>query len=352
MFSKIFSVKHIPLNIIISRTDSVGDMILALPVAKVLKDHFPEIKIAMLGKKYTKAVAEACEYIDEFIDAEDFYNKNILIDNQEPQAIVILNTDMKIARRAKDLKIPIRIGTGRNIVFLKTCNYPVWFSRRKSSLNEAQLNLKLLRPFKIKKTFQLEFIVTSYGLTKLQLLQNDLSFLIRPDKFNLIIHTKSKGNAREWSMNNFVTLINNLDEKMYNIFITGTENEREFIQPLLNKVCKKVIDVIGLIPLEQLLPFIKSCDALLGNSTGPLHIAAAVGIDAIGLYPPIKTRDVRRWGPVGIKTHTYQLETFCDKCKYDKEDCACINSISPMQIKSQLDFLAKRKMIASIVLRG
>ena len=64
-------------NIIISRTDSIGDIILALPVAKILKDKYPHVTIAILGKEYTKAVAVASEYVDAFIDTEEFFAKNI-----------------------------------------------------------------------------------------------------------------------------------------------------------------------------------------------------------------------------------------------------------------------------------
>ncbi len=43
-------MKKLPVNIIISRTDSIGDVVLTLPVAAVLKKYFPEIKIGFMGK--------------------------------------------------------------------------------------------------------------------------------------------------------------------------------------------------------------------------------------------------------------------------------------------------------------
>lgn len=320
-------------------------MILALPVAKVLKDKKPDILIAMLGKKYTKPVALASKYADAFIDADDFYTKDVFINDEKPQGIVILNTDMNIARRAHELKIPIRIGTGRNFVFIRHCNYPVWFSRRKSGLHEAQLNLKLLRPFGFREIFSKEFIADAYGLNKLQPLQKEFALLITPGKFNVIIHTKSQGNAREWSMQHFIKLVQMLDENIYNIFISGTEKERPFIQPLLNEVANKVTDIIGTISLEQFMPFVNCCDAVVSNSTGPLHIAAALGINAIGIYPPIKTRDAGRWGPVGKKAFVFTLDKFCELCKYNKDNCTCINSIKPVEIKLQLDKLVTEKIL-------
>ncbi|RYG01290.1 MAG: glycosyl transferase family 9, partial [Chitinophagaceae bacterium] len=43
----------IPENIIISRTDSIGDVVLTLPMAKIIKQQFPDCRIAFLGKEYT-----------------------------------------------------------------------------------------------------------------------------------------------------------------------------------------------------------------------------------------------------------------------------------------------------------
>ncbi|HEY1871773.1 MAG TPA: glycosyl transferase family 9, partial [Chitinophagaceae bacterium] len=106
-------------NIIISRTDSIGDMILALPVAKILKDKYPNITVTILGKEYTKAIALACEYVDAFIDIKDFFKENIFVNKKKPGTIIFLNTDAKVAERAYKLKIPIRIGPGRNFSHLK-----------------------------------------------------------------------------------------------------------------------------------------------------------------------------------------------------------------------------------------
>ena len=336
-------MKHIPENIILSRTDSIGDVILAMPMAKILKDKFPNITIALLGKQYTKAAADACIYFDAFIDVEDFLTNQITVNGKQPQAIIHLNTVSKIAKRAKELKILVRVGTAGRLYHWKTCNYLVHFSRKRSALHEVQLNLKLLKPFGITKSFSLKTIAGFYGLEKLQPLRNEYASLIKKDKFNVIIHPKSQGNAREWSIENFIALIQSLDADKYNIFISGTESERKFMQPLFDAVKNKVTDIVGRIPLEQFISFINECDALVANSTGPIHLASALGKDAIGLYPPLKPKHAGRWGPVGIKSQVFTLNKFCEKCKLAKDYCECINSIHPAIIKSALDKIMESK---------
>jgi ADP-heptose:LPS heptosyltransferase len=207
----------------------------------------------------------------------------------------------------------------------------------------VQLNLKLLKPFGITEKFSLKTLAGFYGLKKLKPLENEYASLVRKEKFNLIIHPKSQGNAREWSIENFTALIQLLDEDKYSIFVSGTEAERKFIQPLLDAVANKVIDIVGRIPLGQFISFVNECDAIVANSTGPIHIAAALGKNAIGLYPPLKPKHAGRWGPVGLKSQVFTLNKFCEKCKLTKDWCECINSINPAIIKSALDKIMKEK---------
>ena len=53
-------------KIILSRTDNIGDVVLALPMAGMIKKHYPDCKVIFLGRTYTKPIIDACENIDEF----------------------------------------------------------------------------------------------------------------------------------------------------------------------------------------------------------------------------------------------------------------------------------------------
>jgi len=210
-------------NIIISRTDSIGDVVLTLPMAKIIKERFPGCKIAFLGKEYTKPVIRACTYVDQFISLNDFMNKKVLIGGRPPQSIVHVFPHKAVARHSRDLGIPIRIGTTNRLFHWTTCNKLVRLSRKNSVLHESQLNLKLLSPLGIKENFSLGRIADSFGLDRIQPLGPSVASLIDPGKYNLILHPKSQGNGREWGLPNFVNLINLLDKDKYRIFISGTD---------------------------------------------------------------------------------------------------------------------------------
>ena len=335
----------IPENIIISRTDSIGDVVLTLPVATVLKRHFPEIKIGFLGKAYTRPVIEACSSVDKFIDVNDFMNKPVTVCGEKPAAILHVLPNAAIAKRAKKLKIALRIGTTNRIYHWLTCNKLVKLSRKNSSLHEAQLNLKLLQPFGISHDFSLQEAGQLFAFDNIQPLPQQFASLIDKNKYNLILHPKSQGSGREWGLENFIKLIGSLNKSHYRIFVSGTQKEREHLQPIFDAAADSVTDITGLFDLNQFISFIDQCDGIVANSTGPLHIAAALGKDAVGIYPPIRPMHPGRWAPLGPKAKVFVLDKYCTDCKNNNAACRCIISILPAQIKAWLDKTSAEKML-------
>ena len=332
-----------PRNIILSRTDGIGDMVLMLPMAGVLKAHFPETKIAVLGKAYTKALVDACVWVDEFIEVRDFFKKDITVCGEKPAVFINVRTEKAAARRAKKNGIPVRIGTKSRLYHWTTCNRLVKLSRKNSDLHEVQLNLKLLKPLGIDKEFSTEELQDLYGLKKLQPLQEKNQVLIRADRYNLIIHPKSQGSSREWPINHFAALINMLEEERFNIFLSGVEKEIPFLKEIMSRLTRPVISLGGHMPLDQFLPFIKACDGILANATGPLHLGAALGADAFGLYPPIRPIHPGRWAPLGPGAQVFVYDKDCNDCKNTKDQCRCMDRIQPSLIKAALEKAAEKK---------
>jgi len=321
----------------ISRTDSIGDTILTLPVAGVLKKYFPGIKIGFMGNAYTRPVIEACQWIDDFIDVRDFMDRSPTLCGQPPEAIVHVFPVAAIARRARTIGIPIRIGTTNRLYHWTTCTELVALGRRNSELHESQLNVKLLGPLDITRDFSLEELGTLFGLTRTQPLPQLFAGLIRPDKYNLILHPRSQGSAREWGLPNFLTLIRLLDKDRYRIFISGTKKERPSLQPLFDETGDSVTDITGQMNLHEFISFIGACDGLVANSTGPLHIAAALGRDAIGIYPPMRPIHPGRWAPLGPKARTFVLDKDCSACRDTRIPCQCIKDVNPLLILEALE---------------
>ncbi len=324
-------------KIIISRTDNLGDVILTLPMAGMLKS--PESMIYFIGKPYTKPVIEACRFVDVFLDREQIIENPAILQNIEADVILFVFPDKQMARAAQKAGIPVRVGTGHRIFHWLYCNKLVNFSRKNSDQHESLLNFKLLEPLGIDHTPTLTEIPSLYGLQPPEeKLPDEITSLLQPEKINLIFHPKSKGSAREWPMENYYQLANALNPDKYGIFITGTAAEGTLIEQQQAQLfaLPHVHNLTGKLTLGQLIRFISEADGLVACSTGPLHIAAALGKHTLGIYPPMRPIHPGRWAPVGKQAEVLVLNKNCDDCR-KTQNCTCIQAITVHQVLKRIE---------------
>jgi ADP-heptose:LPS heptosyltransferase len=339
-----------PKTILISRTDSIGDVVLTLPLASALRKQYPKSSILFLGSAYTRDVVACCNDVDGFVDWSDIRKMD-----QESQinflsslhvgVILHVFPDKEIASLAKKAKIPFRLGTSHRVFHWFYCNHLVNLSRKSSPLHEAQLNLLLCDSLLHHGLCSFEELNSLMHFHADQSKAKDIN-LIDPLKYNLVIQAKSKGSAREWGLDNFVELIKLLPSNQFKIFISGTKAEGNMVrQALIEPFGDKVTDLTGRFSLAELITFLSHCDGIVAASTGPLHLSAALGIHAIGLYPPIKPMHPGRWRPIGNNVRVFVSEKDCDSCR-KQLSCACMRSISPTDVASYLIEIAQKKQLA------
>ena len=121
----------------------------------------------------------------------------------------------------------------------------------------------------------------------------------------------------------------------FKIFITGTRPDYDIIQSEIIDKNPGVINLAGKFTLLELISFIANTDGLVACSTGPLHIAAALGKFAIGIFAPIRPMHPGRWAPLGTNASVLTLDKKCNKCRGTRH-CECIQSITPEMIKNKL----------------
>ncbi|WP_253809976.1 glycosyltransferase family 9 protein [Hydrotalea flava] len=327
-----------PKTILISRTDNIGDVVLTLPMAGIIKKYFPDILIGFLGRAYTKDIIENCVYVDEFIDVNDFLNQSVSICGKRIEAIIHVLPSPILAKRAYFLAIPQRIGTTNRFYHWLFCNKLIRLSRKKSDLHEAQLNLKLLSFLSIHQQFSFPEIYSSYGFGASQALPENILKKINKNKFNVIFHPKSQGNGKEWPLEHYIELAKLLDKNKFKVFITGTKQEERKLEILFNEIDDLVINMCGKLSLNEFVSFISICDGLVASGTGPIHLAAALGINALGIFPSIRPIHPGRWQPIGQHAYTFYSETECNLCK-GQIFCACMKNIEPNVITKKLEEL-------------
>jgi heptosyltransferase-3 len=327
------------LKILVSRTDAIGDVILTIPVCDILKENIDVSEVHFLGKSYTEDVIRSCTVIDKFINIDvisklNYQEQISVLKKEKYDAIIHVLPNKKIAKLAQDAKIPVRIGTTNRWFHWVTCNKLVKLSRRGSDLHEAQLNIKLLKALEIDKPFLLSDIFRHFKLTNISPLPKRLLAYLQKDRLNIILHPKSNKSAREWGLENFADLIHLLPKEKYKIFISGTKADGVSMRDWLAQLPDHVVDMTGMMTLREFISFIYYSNGLIAASTGPLHIAAALGNNALGLYPPMRPLFPQRWGPIGPKAAFLVGNKCCHKCEEDISKCECMDQITPVDVAS------------------
>jgi len=294
-------------NILISRTDRLGDVILTLPLVTSVKNYFKDSKVYFLGKKYVEDLIHDYKGIDEFVamDSSDSFTKKLnIIKEKKIDLVISVKPEFDLALLFYLSGIKYRIGTGyRWYSFLY--NNKVYEHRKVSDKHESEYNLNLIRTFFPAAGSEKEFYF-SYSEDDKKRLNNKISNdKFNPDKKYIVIHPGSSGSAKDLSFKKFTEIINMILEKFpfQNIVFTGLNNERELIMNITEGIDvnfkNRTFDLSGKLDLRELLILIDNSDLFISNSTGPIHIAGALNKNVIGFYPNEEAMSSRRWKPLG-----------------------------------------------------
>jgi heptosyltransferase III len=336
-------------HFVLSRVDSIGDVVLVLPMAGILKSAFPGCKVSLLARRYTAPLGRCCEHLDgvyawdEILEASP-QDQVRRLRALGADAIIHVRPEATIAMRARQAGIKLRVGTGRRMIHWLTCNRLVYVHRKRSELHEAQLNIELLRGVGIRRHYGLAELSQYYGLSKIGPLPSSITAHLDPARFNLIMHPKSGGTSREWPILHFAQLIHGLPPEQFNLVLTGSEQEGDAVRAHLPLRLPHVKDLMGQLSLGELIALINAADGLVAVSTGPLHIAAALGKPTLGLYAPLRSKHAGRWGPIGPGARVFQLPEPCAACP-DPQDCKCMRMIAPAEIRTHLLDLAPLRRV-------
>jgi len=91
---------------------------------------------------------------------------------------------------------------------------------------------------------------------------------------------------------------------------------------------------------------IRSARLFVSNSTGPLHIAVAVGTPVLAFYSQITPMSAARWGPYTGKKAVLVPDkpTDCRECSGKRgEPCVCMASISVQQAYTAASVLLRTR---------
>ncbi len=338
-----------PKNLLIVRTDRIGDVVLSLPLAPIIKNYLPDCKITFLVRDYTRALVENHPYIDNVIILREENKKIPLAKNVKniskynfDSAVIVYPTFLTSLIIFLS-RIKQRIGTGyRWYSFL--FNQKVYEHRKFAEKHELEYNINLLSKFGINEDAKPGKI--NFNLNPDPLSLKKIEHLLSGTEINInepiiIIHPGSGGSSVDLPQEKFKTLVQKISgELTNNIILTGNESEKELCETL--KTNKSILNLAGKLDLSGIIALISKSSIFIANSTGPIHIAAALGKYTIGFYPKIPACSPQRWGPYTNKKVIFSPNLECFNCT--REQCNkldCMNSIEVTDIFYEIEKIYK-----------
>lgn len=309
-------------KILIIRPDRIGDLVLALPLASLLKEFSPHLEIHYLASSYAAPLLRYSPHVDDYLlytgeDGDPLALSELVsrIEKNGYDAALFAKPNWRSALAVFLAGIKVRIGTSRR-PYSFLFNVRESIARRNSNMHEVDLNLELLRILGLpnrSEPLNPELRVSPmnrYSTPDLNL----------PEKY-VVIHIGSKGSAPNWPKSRYKALAESLSE-ILPVVLTGQEEIA---------VCSdNIIDMIGKTSLDQLIRLIDRAELVISGSTGPMHLAAALGRKILAFFPDHPALGPHRWGPRGGQARILQPgKQKGHRCRITNEGtCECFDSVT------------------------
>jgi lipopolysaccharide heptosyltransferase I len=112
--------------------------------------------------------------------------------------------------------------------------------------------------------------------------------------------------------------------------ILGAAEDHPLGETIARAAPEQCLDLTGRLTLPEMIEWIRLSELMVTNDTGPMHVAAALGKRLVALFGPT---DPRRTGPYGQLDHVLRLDLPCSPCL--KPRCAyfqpfeCLRGLKP-----------------------
>lgn len=297
-------LKKGPLKICLLQTAFLGDCVLTLPLLKKIKEVFPGASVSVVTRPETAEVFSASGLADEIIEDRkktapsglaEFKRLSEELRARSFGAAIIPHRSLRSALLAWRAGIPVRVGFSSSAgSFLLTHKVPFsWL------LHDVERNLALLSPLA-------ENLKTAFpGLAAAAPAFSGAT---------VGVNTGSAWPTKRWPAEKWARLIRRLSEKFgTRVLMVGGPGEKAWnaeIERLAGP--ERCLNLTGRTSMPELMEAIRPLKVFVSNDSGPMHIAAALGVPAVGIFGPT-TRELGFF-PYGRGNRVVETALDCRPC--------------------------------------
>jgi len=311
-------------KILIRATNWVGDAIMALPALRAVRKRFPEAEIAIVGRPYVADIYHDQEICNQLIAYDPsglhkgFSARERLAGELRAQKFdvaLLLQNAFDAAWLAWRANIPERIGYARDArSFLLTKAVPLP-RHGEIPAHEKFYYLELLRRAGWLDVVHDESFIGLH--VRAEKRRSADEFLcksgVRQGVTRIAIGAgASYGSAKCWPPSRFAEVANRLQsEADADVILFGTAAEANVSTAISVELRRPPIDLTGKTAIADLSALLSQCHLFIGNDSGAMHVAAAVGLPIVGLFGPT---DPNGTAPVTTRCSIVQQRPYCSPC--------------------------------------
>lgn len=331
-------------RILVIRPDRIGDVTLATPVIRALRRTFPDACIAALVRPATEPVLRHNPHLDYILidDWEQthagfrgFVDRLRMLRRYRCDTALMLLPTERHAWMTFLAGIRTRIGVGTKLYQVLTFTRTVSRNKYVPLRHEADYCMDLARAIGVHSDdLRTEAFLTEEerrtARDRLRLAGR------REDRPLISVHPENGSSAPNWTTEMYGAfveqLIDEIPDAQILISVTpGNTAARAFFARFGER---GVLMPDGSGDLRMLMGLIAEADVVVSASTGPMHLAAALGTPTVSLFCPLTACSPKLWGPQGNRSITLlPPDDYCQtRCPGDPHVCTLDGGIHPEDV--------------------
>jgi ADP-heptose:LPS heptosyltransferase len=347
-------------EILVIKSDHIGDFLLSLPAASIIRQSFPNARITLLCGSWNQGLALKSELFDRVVCVDIFaevtaeppprFDPKVLAACDFPYFDIAI--DLRISSESRFLlaHVSARLKAGFECDPAKQSLMDFAFRAPALNLNGrpnyASRNQLLLAAFAhgIVSLFDAER--AAHDAVR-PYIRNSAPCLTRSGEGPLVgINTRSGLPTKDWPLDNYISVIRRLiAESDATIALLGRKGQQADADAIVRRIAatSNMVNLIGTLPLSELPAVVQQLDLYVGPDTGTTHLAAMLGRKTLCLHSGVAP--LENFGPVGpgvVVVKTVDLP--CSPCSVsDLARCAhshqCMQSITVERVVAEIEKL-------------
>lgn len=324
-------------RILLIKPSSLGDIVHAFPVVSAIKTQWPGSHMTWLVKRQWADLVERAEGIDRVWPVDMTVASWI----REGRALRAQQFDLAI-----DLQGLFRSGI---LAFFSGAPTRIGFANGREGSPWFYTDRVPVADPNIHAVDRYLSVVAALGASPpenpqfgFRLLDEDMATVreicqrrgLTVDRPWVAMNVGARWPTKRWPLESFAAVVDQLYDAQPNpVVMIGSSDERPQMDSLKALAKSPFIDLCGEIPLKCLPALLSTATAMITNDSGPMHIAAALGIPVIAMFGPTSAM---RTGPYGMGHHVLSGQVSCSPCfsrvcRHDPE-LECLHLIKPTQV--------------------